>query len=106
MAEEVMFLTGLKNTSWPVGEPGSLGWISMSHFNTELARPGLPFPWADPAHKHWPKPKYHLLPRTTLLLVGLQEEYSLEKSLVPEIWCWPDDLIFLWEWIKVFWVIS
>lgn len=51
-----MFLRGLKDMYWPVGEPDSLGSIYTSHFNMELTRAGLPFPWAGPAHKHWPKP--------------------------------------------------
>jgi len=56
MAEQVVFLTGLKDICWPVGEPDSLGRIYTSHFNMECTRAGLPVPWASPAHKHWPKP--------------------------------------------------
>lgn len=71
-----MFLTSLKGIYWPLNESTfpSSKWILQ----------GLGCPSLVPAHTLG-KAQYEVLLHTTLLSVSLQEEYSLENGLVPEI---------------------
>lgn len=58
-------------------------WMNLHFpFKVDVARAGLPFscPCSDPEQGQW-----DVFLHTALLAVGLQEEYSLENGLVPEM---------------------